>query len=382
MGEPNKPRILIVDDEEAILETMSFTFEREYEVHTSSDARRALDILDQHGPFAAVLTDQRMPNMSGVEFLSEVCHRHPATVRMILTGFADMDAIIEAINDGHVYAYVTKPWEPDQLKQLMRQAVGHHQLSVLNQRLLEDLKHANVFLEAVMDQLDTGALAIDVAGVVQAVNRPVRNYLALGGELRGRPLQQVLEENRLGALSASIQALVEDGTIRSDEIEIAIGDRAYRMRVVVNELCDAKGTLFGRVVLLREISHEPLRRRLEDAVNALMDAQGSLRPALEQLRSELHAVAEEVKNLHIDSPGLGLLGDQISRASTAITNWLDVDDALSQQDYPDVQLLQDRLRVALVRWPHPKKVPERVRQLARRVEEYYESGENPRQPVL
>ena len=86
------PRILVVDDEEAILETMTFTFENDYEVYTSSDARRALQLLDDKAPIAVVLTDQRMPNMSGVEFLAEVCQRHPATVRMILTGFADLDA--------------------------------------------------------------------------------------------------------------------------------------------------------------------------------------------------------------------------------------------------------------------------------------------------
>ena len=78
MADNSRPRILIVDDEEAILETMTFTFEDEYEVHTSTDARRALEQLEEQEAFAAVLTDQRMPNMSGVEFLSEVCKRHPS----------------------------------------------------------------------------------------------------------------------------------------------------------------------------------------------------------------------------------------------------------------------------------------------------------------
>ncbi|MBW2665787.1 MAG: response regulator [Deltaproteobacteria bacterium] len=182
----SRPRILVVDDEEAILETMSFTFEDEYEVFTSTDARRALDILDEKAPIAVVLTDQRMPNMSGVEFVTEVCRRNPATVSMILTGFSDMDAIIQAVNDGHIYAYITKPWEPDQLKQLMKQAVDRYQLAALNQRLLEDLKNSNVYLEAVMDHLDTGAIAVDSAGRVQAVNRPVREYLGLQGEFHGR----------------------------------------------------------------------------------------------------------------------------------------------------------------------------------------------------
>ena len=186
MSDPLLPKILVIDDEEAILETMTFTFRDDYQVFTSSDPRRALEVLDEQAPVAAVLTDQRMPNMSGVELVTEVCKRHPETVRMILTGFSDMDAIIKAINDGHVYAYITKPWEPDQLKQVMKQAVEHYQLTVENKRLLQDLQRANVFLAAVMDQLDTGALAVDAAGVIQALNRPVRDYLALEGDVRGQ----------------------------------------------------------------------------------------------------------------------------------------------------------------------------------------------------
>lgn len=95
-----RPRLLVVDDEEAILETMTFTFEDDYEVLTASSAVKALDLLESEGPVAIVLSDQRMPEMTGVEFLSEVFRRHPDTVRIILTGFADMDAIIHAINDG------------------------------------------------------------------------------------------------------------------------------------------------------------------------------------------------------------------------------------------------------------------------------------------
>jgi CheY-like chemotaxis protein len=382
MAENARPRILIVDDEEAILETMTFTFEDEYEVHTSTDARRALEQLDENAPFAAVLTDQRMPNMSGVEFLSEVFRRSPATVRMILTGFADMDAIIEAINDGHVYAYITKPWEPDHLKQLMRQAVNHYGLQVENERLLTDLQHANVYLEAVMDQLDTGALAIDSNGVVQAANRPVRDYLALEGDLRGRPLKEVLEAHGLTDLAATVYRLAEDETTSFEEVDVTLADRSYRMRITVNTLADAKGENFGLVALLREISHEPLRRRFDDAVARVTGVEGPLRPVLEEVRGELQGLIREVRDLHIDSSGLGHLEERLSRTITAIDNWLDVDTALVEEDYPDAQLLQDRMRVALARWPLPDQVPERVRELGRRIEEYYESGENPKQPVL
>jgi CheY-like chemotaxis protein len=382
MTEPSRPRILVVDDEEAILETMTFTFEDEYEVYTSTDARRALELLDEKAPITVVLTDQRMPNMSGVEFLTEVCRRHPATVRIILTGFADMNAIIEAINDGHVYAYISKPWEPDHLKQVMKQAVSHYELSIENERLLTDLKHANVYLEAVMDELDIGALAMDVEGVIQAVNRPVRGYLALEGDPRGQAFEEMIEAHGLQEIGGTVYRLAEDPSVGFDEVDLTLAGRSHRLRVAVRNLSDASDETFGRVVLLREISHEPLRRRFEESVAEIVGAEGALRPVLEQEREKLRTLAREVQALRIDSSGMGELSERMSRTVTAIDNWLDVDTALAREDYPDAQLLQDRVRIAMARWPLPDQVPGRVQELVRSVEDYYESGENPKQPVL
>lgn len=381
MGTP-RPRILVVDDEEAILETMTFTFEDDYEVHTSSDARRALELLEEHGPFAVVLTDQRMPNMSGVDFLKEVWHRYPSTVCMILTGFADMEAIIEAINHGHVYAYITKPWEPDHLKQVVKRAVDHHALALDNDRLLVDLKHATVFLEAVMDQLDTGALAVDAAGVIQAANRPARDYLALEGDPRGKPLEAVLAAHGLGEIRETMERLTADESASFEEVDLTVADRGYRMRIALHNLAEGSGETFGRVVLLREISHEPLRRRFEQVVARILESPETLRPALREATQELKELDAELRELHVDSAGVGELQERLLRTLTALENWLDVDDALTSENYPDAQLLQDRMRVARSRWPVPDRLPDRVRALSRAVADYYESGENPGRPVL
>jgi len=384
MAENRLPRILVVDDEEAILETMTFTFEGEYEVFTSSDARRALQILDEKSPIAVVLTDQRMPNMSGVELLAEVCRRHPNTVRMILTGFADLEAIIEAINDGHVYAYITKPWEPDHLKQVMKQAVERYRLTVENELLLAHLQQANVFLEAVMDELDVGAIAIDAGGVVRAANRPARDQLALEGETRGSPLGEVLRRHGLEHVGGAAWRIASGTGPATEDVEVRVGGCAQRLRVAVKKLDDSAGRGFGRVIFLREISHEPMQRRFIDALNDVVGGNGggALRPRLEGAREQLRTLGEELGRSRVTSPGMTELGERISRARTALENWLDVDDALAGEDYPDAQLLQDRMRVALARWPLADEVPERVRELARRVEEYYESGDNPKQRVL
>ncbi len=373
-----RPRILVVDDEEAILETMSFTFEDDYEVHTSNDPRRALDLIEAKGPFAVVLSDQRMPDMSGVEFVSEVWKRHPATVRIILTGFSDMDAIVQAINDGHVYAYIAKPWEPDQLRQVMKQAVEHYRLTVENERLLHDLQTANRFLAAVIDELDSGAIALDDDSVIQAVNRPVREYFGLTHDPRGRRFDELLADKGLEAIREAVASVADEGgEVTYCDIDI----ENLRFRITTRKLMSGEES-FGRVVLFSEISHEPLRRRFHDLVGSWVTAEGPLRASLEAGRAQLAELGEEVKRSAVSSPGMNELAERISRARTSVENWLAVDAAMTSEDFPDAQMLQDRLRVANARWPLGDELPERVRELNRRVADYYESGEQNREAIL
>ena len=381
MTPPTRSRLLIVDDEDAILETMTYTFEDDYEVVTATDPRRALELLDEHAPIAAVITDQRMPGMTGVEFLTRVYEKHPTTTRIILTGFADMEAILRAINDGHVYAYISKPWEPDELKQVVRRAVDHHALQVENARLLSGLRHSNALLEAVMDRLGMGALAVDDGGIVQAANGPARAQLGLAADPRGRRLAELLARPGMEPLENAIASLAS-GESPFQEVVLQPSGRRLRLRVSSERLMDCDGKGFGRVLLLREISHEPLRRRFEEVVADLVAEPGALRPSLESAVVELRALGERVKASGVASPGMGELAERVSRTLTALENWLAIDDALADEDFPDAQLLVDRMRVAMSRWPLPDEIPARVRELAKRVEAYYESGENPKQRIL
>jgi FixJ family two-component response regulator len=382
MTSPQPPRLLVVDDEEAILETMTFTFMDVYDVITSTDARRALDLLEENAPIAAVITDQRMPNMTGVEFLAEVLARHPETVRIMLTGFADMEATVQAINDGQVYAYVNKPWEPDQLKQVVKRAVEHHNLLMENRRLVDDLRRANVFLEAVMDRLDTGAIALDPAGVVQAVNKPACHYLNLGQDPRGDNLAELLAREGLERIAQATSRLADAEGGSFEDVQLGVDGTAYRLRVSAQTLTEGDGSPLGRVILFREVSHEPLRRRFDEIVHSVVDQTDGIRDSLEHAIAELETLTDAVGSTGIASAGMAELSERASRTQTAIQNWLDVDDLLSREDFPDAQLLLDRMRVATERWPQKDALPERVAELARRVEAYYESGENAKQRVL
>jgi CheY-like chemotaxis protein len=377
----DRARILIVDDEEAILETMAFTFEDDYDVLTAPSAPEALDVLEKSGPIAAVITDQRMPEMTGVEFLARVCERHPNTTRIILTGYADGDAMVKAINEGHVYAYVTKPWEPDELKQLVHRAVELHKLRMQNERLLDDVQQANRFLAASIDEIPVGALVVDAAGIVRATNRSGREYLGLRVDPRGQALAEALGSDALREVRDTAARLGATEGTPYEELELALGGVSLRLRMAVRTIRQAEQPI-GRVILLREISHEPLRRHFEDVLQEIKSQTGELRARLEKAQQELEACAAKVKAYGVESPGMAELGERISRTRTAIEHWLAVDDALVREGYPDAQQLRERMRIGLSRWPLPEEVPERVRTLARRVESYYQTGENPGQPVL
>jgi PAS domain S-box-containing protein len=290
--------------------------------------------------------------------------------------------MVRAINEGHVYAYVTKPWEPEELKQLVHRAVELHRLRLQNDRLLEDLRRANVFLAAAIDEIPVGALVVDAAGIVRAANRPGREYLGLDADPSGAALDQVLDTDRLRPVREVTQRLAGAEATPYEELEVAASGVSLRLRVSVRMLGDASGRPLGRVVLMREISHEPLRRRFEEILSEIKSAREALRTRLEQAQQELAGFSTKVKQSGIASPGMLELEERISRTRTAIENWLAVDDALVREGYPDARLLLERMRVALARWPLPEEIPDRVQALAKRVESYYQTGENPGQPVL
>ncbi|MEA5465942.1 response regulator [Leptothoe sp. PORK10 BA2] len=123
-----KPRLLVVDDEPDNLALLYRTFRRDYEVLKAESGRKALDVLQHGGEVAVIISDQRMPEMTGTEFLSKTVPEFPDTIRIILTGFTDVEDLVQAINNGQVYRYITKPWEPDTLRSLVQQATQTYEL--------------------------------------------------------------------------------------------------------------------------------------------------------------------------------------------------------------------------------------------------------------
>lgn len=124
-----KPKILVVDDEPDNLDLLYRTFYREFQVLRAESGPIALEILEREGgDIAVIISDQRMPSMSGTEFLSLTANQYPDIIRIILTGYTDVEDLVEAINSGKVFKYVTKPWDDDDLKSVVRQAVNTHNI--------------------------------------------------------------------------------------------------------------------------------------------------------------------------------------------------------------------------------------------------------------
>lgn len=114
-------RILFVDDEERILRSLAMQFRRQYEVITESDPQRALERLKSE-KVEIIVSDQRMPGMSGAELLEQASRIAPQSLRILLTGYSDLDAAIDALNSGGIFRYLTKPWDPQEMALTLRQA--------------------------------------------------------------------------------------------------------------------------------------------------------------------------------------------------------------------------------------------------------------------
>ncbi|MEB3218701.1 MAG: SpoIIE family protein phosphatase [Nostocales cyanobacterium 94392] len=126
--EAGKLKLMVVDDELDNLDLLYRTFRREFKVYKANDARTALEILEKEGEMAVIISDQRMPEMNGTEFFGLTVERFPDTIRILLTGFTDVEDLVDAINSGQVFRYITKPWKPDQLRSLVDQATQIYQL--------------------------------------------------------------------------------------------------------------------------------------------------------------------------------------------------------------------------------------------------------------
>ncbi len=137
--------LLVVDDEPDVCDSIHDLLRQEFQVLKAPSAAEGVRLM-QENEVHIIMTDQRMPSVTGVELLKNVRHRHPLSIRLLFTGFADLEAIIEAINHGHIFKFVKKPWQPDELLAVVREAAHEYDRLVKQD---EELAH----LRAELDRL-------------------------------------------------------------------------------------------------------------------------------------------------------------------------------------------------------------------------------------
>ncbi|KAF0191817.1 MAG: response regulator receiver [Gammaproteobacteria bacterium] len=186
--------LLLVDDEENILRSLARLFRRDdYQVLTANSGADGLKLLETNN-VGVVISDQRMPNMSGVEFLRAVKKQCPATVRIVLSGYTDLKSVTDAINEGAIYKFLTKPWDDDLLRANVREAFRRYELVQENERLGQELKKVNENLR--------------IANEAMAANAEQRNQ---AGAMNIRALQVIQEI--LEAMPFAVLGIGEDGMI-------------------------------------------------------------------------------------------------------------------------------------------------------------------------
>lgn len=206
-----KTTILCVDDEVDNVDALERLFRRKYNVLRATSGQEALDVLEKHpGQVSVIITDQRMPLMTGVEFLEKTLDQYPDTVRILLTGYTDLESVIEAINKGQIYRYLTKPWDPVDLSSAVDRAVERYDLG-------HELKKRNDELAAAYKELQTLDTAksnfmILVNHELKTPLTSVMNFASLLAETK-LDEEQALYLDRIRKSSDRLKVLIDDALL-------------------------------------------------------------------------------------------------------------------------------------------------------------------------
>jgi signal transduction histidine kinase len=254
--------LLVVDDEPDVVKSVQDLLRLDYRVLGSTSATKALELMHSE-EIHVVMTDQRMPEMTGVEFLSRVRGEYPETIRLLFTGYADIRAVIDAINQGNVYRYITKPWDPEELQSLIREAVERYELLVERKNLVAMLQRQNRELEQANAELSRSSTL--KSAFIQGASHELRTPLTI--------LLGLTELTALMSAPPNVRASLG-----------RIDQAGRRMQKLVDQIVTMLST--GRF-------DSSLDRKPTDVANLLKEAADDVRPFVELRR----------QNLTLDLPG-------------------------------------------------------------------------------
>lgn len=296
--------ILVVDDEENVLHVLKRVLEETYVVYTATNGQDGLEILKQNPNIALILSDQRMPNMSGTEFLNRSIGIKPECVRIILTGYTDVRDLIESINAGRVFQYLTKPFEPDDLRIAVKRGIDYYVKSKELEIAHADLKAAYDHLKNAKEQLARTEKMSMLGQLMGSISHEIRNPINnIGNSVRLIRFDWDIVKDILLAIDSASQKYPEIKKIFASLVE------KFNIRNSVNDFDAALQIIGHSCELVTEII-EDLRgfSRLDDAEFVRMDIHGAIERALSLLRPKFKHQVEFVKEFSPIPPIMGLSG--------------------------------------------------------------------------
>lgn len=229
-----KHKILCVDDEVDNVDALERLFRKKYEVIKTTSGQEALNWLKKNqSPLALIISDQRMPEMTGVEFLEKTLISHPETVRILLTGYTDLESVIAAVNQGQIYRYITKPWDPMDLSLTVDRAVERYLIS-------QELKQKNIELEQALKELQTldQAKSHFMILINHELKTPLTSILNFGALLLETSLdpEQSKYLNRIQQNTERLKTLVDDVLLimKAETQQLANERRGINLESMVN----------------------------------------------------------------------------------------------------------------------------------------------------
>lgn len=260
--------LLLVDDEENILSSLARLFRKSgYIILRANSAKEGIEIVKEH-PVGVIVSDQRMPGMTGVEFLSNVKLTHPDTIRIILSGYSDIKSITDSINEGSVYKFLTKPWDDELLLKNVAEAFERYEMKVINTWLAEELdstidslEYANKELsknvvkkteevdlsthvlriaQEMLENMPAGIIGIDDDGLVVISNKLTEEWLA---DKNGSVVGCMAKESLPAPMFKLYNSVLEN---KDEQFESIVLSNSFKLEVrcrKLSETSNAGGTV-------------------------------------------------------------------------------------------------------------------------------------------
>lgn len=333
-----KAKILYVDDDQENLRTFRRLFRKDYDVLLAESGAEGLRLLKEESPVPLIITDQRMPEMTGIEFLEKSIAVSPESIRMIITGFTDIQALIDAINTGRVYRYITKPWDEQELYVTLKRAVESYELQMAHNQLLRDLQRKNeelersyTVLQETQDKLIQAEKLASIGRLASRIAHELRNPIQgirMGIELLRQDLQELPASDSLREVSTETLRIIDQEILSVNKIVQDLLEYARDMRfdfteTDLNSLIE--GVLFNlsekiaerRIVVNSDLG--VLQPIIADGIRVRQMMLNIIQNALEAMETEgtltIATITHKDKTItiRVQDTGCGMTSEQMQR---------------------------------------------------------------------